>query len=824
MNAYRFILDPIALFGGGGCLGWFRRAPHFLLLLCAMALLPGANGDDPSPSTLEGGRVESSSATPVDTGSPTTRLSPSTGRGSQATTSATTRPTTLIDQNSCVTSECHANIKSTPVVHGPVDTNACDACHELTDVSQHKYIVRRQKEALCTYCHEFSVKSMPVVHKPVADGECLGCHDPHGGKTHAIVREQSMAALCRRCHEDMAKGRHFMHSPVKDGECGSCHPPHASRFPKLVDLAGSDLCLACHIEFEPKLAATRFKHQALKDGCEKCHDVHGSNIAMSLRKEGADLCYICHDKMQATVKNATVSHSVVTKEKACLSCHSPHGSNAIKLMTDKPSVVCLKCHDKDVKRPNGTIVAAVPEIADASLMKHGALKDGQCHGCHDVHGGQRGMLLSKPYTPAFYQRFSEENYEFCFACHDKNLVKTEKTDKLTNFRNGDISLHYIHANRGDRDKNCRACHMTHAAENDRLIRSTLKYGVWQMPMRFVKTETGGSCYPGCHRAYAYDREYPVPPSTQPTTYPTARTSPPIDRAVNRDSLVVQWDAIDINGKPVTIPAGVSPMVLAVVRSDGSERDDLVARIQSCIPSDIETKLVLIVSGPNAAEEAKGIQTTAAIIADESNGATEALGIRGWPMVLVLKQDGLEVARLTGSPETIALKLPDYLRLAVGKIDETALHNRQTTQPVPADGEKQLARTLRAARILLDEEKFSQAGELLHEARVAHPESMKVRQLQVETLLATGRARDAETLLASIPVEQIAEVDRTRLFAQILIARESWSGARTLLDDAVQKFPADAEIHHLLGKVYEHDNQFKEATEQYRLASELREKK
>ena len=39
-----------------------------------------------------------------------------------------------------------------------------------------------------------------------------------------------------------------------------------------------------------------------------------------------------------------------------------------------------------------------------------------------------------------------------------------------------------------------------------------------------------------------------------------------------------------------------------------------------------------------------------------------------------------------------------------------------------------------------------------------------------------------------------------------------------------KFPADHEIHHLMGKVFEHDNQFKEATEQCRIASELREKK
>lgn len=734
-----------------------------------------------------------------------------------STQSATTRPTTFVDQKDCVTSECHVKIKASRITHGPVDTNNCDACHELTSVDNHKYVVRRQKEALCTFCHEFSVKSMPVIHKPVAEGECLGCHDPHGGTTRAFMREDTMTALCNRCHDDVARGKHFLHSPIKQGECDSCHTPHASRFPKMLDLVGSDLCLACHTEFEPKLAASRFQHKALTDGCEKCHDVHGSNVAMSLRKEGAELCYGCHEKTQNEVKNAMVSHSVVTKEKACLSCHSPHGANAMKLLSDAPSVVCLKCHDKDVKRADGKVVAAVPEIADKSLAKHGVLKEGQCHGCHDVHGGQRAMLLTKPYTPAFYQRFSPENYEFCFSCHDRNLVQTEKTEKLTNFRNGDVNLHYIHANKGDRDKNCRACHMTHAADNDRLIRASLKYGVWQMPMRFAKTDTGGSCYPGCHRAYAYDRDHPVPVTTQPTT----RQSTPIDRSMNQETLVIQWNATDVRGNAVNIPAGDRPMVLAIVRADSGERDDLINRVQTSLPKDVETQIVLIVSGAGSDEVAKSIQTSLPVISDESNGATEAMGVRGWPMVLVLKSDGLDVARLTGSPESIALKLPDYIRLAAGKIDEAALRNRLTTQPAPPDGEKQLARSLRAARILLDEGKLSQAGDLLHEARIAHPDSMAVRTMQVETLLAMERPGDAETLLASIPADKIEEVVRAKLFARILIISERWSGVRTLLEDGVQKFPNDADIHYLLGKVYEHDNQFKEATEQYRIASDLR---
>ncbi len=35
------------------------------------------------------------------------------------------------------------------------------------------------------------------------------------------------------------------------------------------------------------------------------------------------------------------------------------------------------------------------------------------------------------------------------------------------------------------------------------------FGNWKIPTRFIKTETGGSCSPGCHQSYDYDRESPV---------------------------------------------------------------------------------------------------------------------------------------------------------------------------------------------------------------------------------------------------------------------------------------------------------------------------
>ena len=36
----------------------------------------------------------------------------------------------------------------------------------------------------------------------------------------------------------------------------------------------------------------------------------------------------------------------------------------------------------------------------------------------------------------------------------------------------------------------------------------MAFGKWKLPLKFVKTETGGGCSPGCHKPQYYDREVP----------------------------------------------------------------------------------------------------------------------------------------------------------------------------------------------------------------------------------------------------------------------------------------------------------------------------
>jgi hypothetical protein len=43
----------------------------------------------------------------------------------------------------------------------------------------------------------------------------------------------------------------------------------------------------------------------------------------------------------------------------------------------------------------------------------------------------------------------------------------------------------------------------------KLIADKVPFSKWRLPLNFTKTETGGSCTPGCHQKYAYDRKTPV---------------------------------------------------------------------------------------------------------------------------------------------------------------------------------------------------------------------------------------------------------------------------------------------------------------------------
>ncbi|HEY8665308.1 MAG TPA: cytochrome c3 family protein [Tepidisphaeraceae bacterium] len=418
---------------------------------------------------------------------------------------------------SCTDGGCHAEQTKYKVLHGPTALGACDACHTYVDEKQHTFKLRQTDKELCEFCHIGKITGK-VVHKPVADAKCLSCHNPHGGATRLVLRKDTMAELCATCHDDVTKKRTHIHGPVAAGSCAACHDAHRSDHKKLLVAEGRELCTSCHDDMNKQLKEAKFVHKPAAEGdCQQCHEPHASDQVMQLKKAPAELCLSCHEKIKDRVEKATHKHPVVTEGAACLTCHTPHGGTLAKLQKDVPIKTCLTCHDKKIKDADGHVVAAVSELTSKNLYLHGPAKEGNCSGCHEVHGSDQTRLLAKSYPETFYTSFEIEKYDLCFSCHDKQLVQLKDTKGLTNFRNGSTNLHYAHVNKADKGRTCRACHETHASEQQFHIRNSVPYGKWELPINFKPSKSGGSCQPGCHKEYFYDRENPVARPAPPTS-------------------------------------------------------------------------------------------------------------------------------------------------------------------------------------------------------------------------------------------------------------------------------------------------------------------
>ena len=434
------------------------------------------------------------------------------------------KPTGAVSREGCVTSQCHAEVKQFKVLHGPVNVNACDACHKPVNEAQHTFELARNKTETCTFCHQIDTHNDPIIHKPLADGQCLSCHNPHGGNSNKFTRGTSMREMCASCHKDTLSDKTHVHGPVAAGACDSCHTSHSSKFGKLLPAKGRDLCLSCHNEMKTQMASVKFTHKAVEGDCNDCHDPHASNFTMQIKTDPLALCSNCHQKVATAAKQSTFQHSVVTKDAACLNCHTAHGGDLAKLMRAEPVKTCMKCHEQDQKDPKGRLVKNVAIAMDPKSVKHGPIRDGNCGGCHDTHGSNVSRLLAKPYPEAFYQPFAMEKYDLCFTCHDKQLVLTEKTANLTSFRNGDRNLHFVHVNK-EKGRNCRSCHQTHASTNELHVRDSVPFGKWEMPIKFSKSDSGGSCSPGCHKPFAYDRTKAVDYDATPPALPMPKPAP-----------------------------------------------------------------------------------------------------------------------------------------------------------------------------------------------------------------------------------------------------------------------------------------------------------
>ncbi len=300
----------------------------------------------------------------------------------------------------------------------------------------------------------------------------------------------------------------WSHAPYEMGECGICHTGDDPADPGPVEGSVTELCYGCHEAIEQAMKQSRAVHAAVEDDCTYCHNPHNAAYRMLLIEKSPKLCADCHEDVWEEATEAPVRHDSVESGDGCLNCHSPHASNVDSLLKGLAYDLCVDCHSEDgLVDEQGRKLTGFGELLASNPVVHGPIAAQDCSACHTPHGGKIFRLLVTRYPEKFYAPFDPENYELCFSCHNEEVVSAERTTTLTGFRDGDQNLHFVHVNKKDRGRTCRACHEVHAAPQEHLVRDGVPYGKsgWILKINYTRTPNGGSCAKTCHGELSYDR-------------------------------------------------------------------------------------------------------------------------------------------------------------------------------------------------------------------------------------------------------------------------------------------------------------------------------
>lgn len=423
--------------------------------------------------------------------------------------SAESAPVIDMQDKTCIDYDCHADLQNKAFVHGPVNEGSCTPCHLQLKPDLHQFELSHKKEELCHTCHVLLTKNH--VHQPVADGDCIGCHDPHQSDFQFMLRADPSKDLCLICHGDapFMKKRN-LHEPVAEGACILCHESHSSWKPKLLVSEGIKLCTACHEEKIELDRQMRHVHPALDEDCVNCHDPHSSDLPAQILAEPRKLCVTCHDEIERLIATGPIVHSPVNQGQQCETCHYGHSSMLPKLLKKSPLDLCLTCHDREMILKDGRKTEDMVALLKENPNHHGPIRQADCSACHNPHASAYFNLLRDAYPELFYAPFNLDNYKLCFDCHRPELVSSKNGVGLTQFRDGELNLHYVHVNRENRGRTCRACHAVHASKNYAHMSESVPYGQWSYKLSFEPNDNGGKCGSACHKAREYDRMKTTP--------------------------------------------------------------------------------------------------------------------------------------------------------------------------------------------------------------------------------------------------------------------------------------------------------------------------
>lgn len=263
--------------------------------------------------------------------------------------------------------------------------------------------------------------------------------------------------------------------------------------------AGTGACLTCHTEMK----AGEEVHEPVKtEKCNACHTYSGQGHRFEKSKTPGEKCVVCH---KDPGKDARHVHGPVAAGE-CTACHDPHSSDYVALLKQGLPDLCWSCHGRTMERGVGrpAMRDVRKEIEEAPIRHPPA--EANCDSCHPAHASTVERLFTRAFPSGPHAAGYEARYALCFACHRERLLSADPD--ATRFRTGDRNLHAVHVAQ-HMSRSCALCHSPHGA-GPHLIRTTVKFGTWDMPINFGVAPDGGSCQPACHERREYHRPVPQP--------------------------------------------------------------------------------------------------------------------------------------------------------------------------------------------------------------------------------------------------------------------------------------------------------------------------
>lgn len=406
----------------------------------------------------------------------------------------TTKAKTCID--------CHRTLVSKKIIHTPAE-ESCENCHasngNVHPDAEKGFDLADNVPTLCFYCHEeYSQKN---IHAPVESGECSMCHNSHSSDNPKLLNQSRTDKLCFECHDLEIPATDIVHIPVKKGSCNDCHDSHQSNNKSFLTKKTPELCFNCHSSVKEQMQMRKL-HAPFEDACSNCHQPHSAAEKGLIMEKTSSLCYNCHSDIQEGLEDSKFVHTPMTDEKSCNNCHSPHASSENAILINAEKDLCLSCHNKTYSSESGK-TNNIKQKLKAGNNIHAPVEEG-CVICHKPHASNNIAILDNSFPSGSYSQAKEENFALCFECHDSGLLLNEFTTDATNFRNGNVNMHYIHI-KGEKGRSCNTCHDSHGSKGQYLINDKVPFGNWEMDMNFVVNESGGSCATGCHAKKEYNR-------------------------------------------------------------------------------------------------------------------------------------------------------------------------------------------------------------------------------------------------------------------------------------------------------------------------------